>query len=180
MGYNTWHSRDDRKTRARINGTSPAVNAGNGQPLFRTLRELNGRALCMDAFSKGMHYDAMGEKAYGVKTATLGLSRTIYGTGIKAHRSAYNVLFGDGRVQVYGDPQERLIWHTQGNYAGTAGNAVNKRYPYHILASAMFDITSGFLNQSQSRTIDNPRFAHTSFAVWHEIDVAGGVDVQVP
>ena len=179
MPYNIWHSPDDRATRARINGTKPAVNSGAGQPIFRTLRELNGRALCMDTFSKGMRYDAMGELAFGVKTSSLDASRTIYGMGIRAHKTAYNVLFGDGRAQVFGDPQESLIYHTQGNYAGTSGNAVNRRVPYHILASARFDAVSGFLHPTQPRTVNNVRFAHSSLAVWHEIDGFGGVDAGV-
>ena len=175
--YNVWHARDDRTSRTAVPGTRPFVNAGVGQPLFRTFRELAGRAIAMDTFSKGKEYDALGGDNK-TKTSSLDASRTMVGMGMKAHRSAYNVLYGDGRAQTYGDPQERLIWHTQGNPTGTSGWCLIKRYTHGILGASYFCGADSFFRRNTPRTVDNARFAHTSYAVWHEMDVAGGVDVD--
>jgi prepilin-type N-terminal cleavage/methylation domain-containing protein len=179
-GINTWHTEADRTTRGLIPGTNPGVNAGMGQPIFRTLKELNGRAMCMDTFSKGTQYDAMGELADGVNDVSLEATRAIVGMGMKAHRSAYNVLYGDGRVEIYGDPQESLIWHTQSSAAGTAGFAPSKYSPTNILAANCIDVNGSFFKNNNARTVEDVKFKHTSFAIWHEMDVAGGVDVDTP
>ena len=71
---------------------------------------------------------------------------------------------------MFGDPQERIIWHTQGlGNTCTAGS-----FYVHMLVNNYF-YGSSF---SSSMTINHSSFASDARAVWHELDVAGGVDVE--
>ena len=148
-----------------LTGTKPAVNVGLGQPYFRTMRALGGRALVCDTFSKGGTYDALGRGH--ARTNDMAVSRDIAGMGIKAHRSAYNVLYGDGHVQVYGDPQERLIWHTQG-YSNISTVGI------YLLGSNYF---YGKNVEPYGRAFSHSSYAHSSVAVWHGLDTHAGIDV---
>ena len=75
-----------------------------GPPLFKTQKQLGGRALITDSFGKS--FDEPTDNP---------------GTGWWGHREGYNILYGDWHAKWYGDPQERLIWWPE--YVGTrAGN----------------------------------------------------------
>ena len=177
--YNAYHAIDDREPRALLAGTKPGINVGAGQPIFRTGRELAGRAIAMDTFSKGVRYDALGQDNYP-KRVSLADSRTMVGMGARGHRSAYNVLYGDGSARSFGDPQESLIWHTQGNAGGTSGWCLTKRYTANLIGSNFTCACSGPFKRFLARTTDTANFKHTSLAIWHEVDVFGGLDAGAP
>jgi prepilin-type processing-associated H-X9-DG protein len=164
-----WHRWQDNKTH-RIPGTKPRVMARVNQPNFRTFRELNGRALVCDTFSKGTSTDALGRYVKDdVYWQPIGLSRTIAGYGMKGHRTAYNVMYGDGHVALFGDPQESIIWHTQGV---SNSNSTGGTYYVSMLCA------NYYYGSRVSHNIDHQYVAHSSWAVWHELDVAGRVDVD--
>ncbi len=99
-----------------------------------------------------------------------------------AHRNAYNTLYGDGHVAVFGDPQERFIWHMQGArvsnnypqpnaswYNGTVANCADRYTFYHD--GGVPGANSG------GSSPDHQMSAYTFVGMFHELDAAAGVDV---
>ena len=108
-----------------------------GRPPFKTVRALGGRALVSDVFGRCQSTtDATHNK----------------GAGVYAHRSGYDVLYADGHVAWYGDPQESFIWRRTPDAA--------KYYSLGLAPSWYSDASSnhGFLG-------------------FHQFDEANGVDV---
>lgn len=86
---NTW-------TPPRVLGIRPrlTVDILDGGPMFKTQKQLAGRALIADSFSGRL-------KSY---------YPTEPGNGWYGHREGYNVLYGDGSCRWYGDLTQQLIW----------------------------------------------------------------------
>jgi len=175
---NAWHTYQDRTDFVGLPGTAPRMAAGIGQPLFRTHRELGGRAIACDTFSKGNRYDAVGAYWTDNLMQPIENSRAIAGMGLKAHVEGYNVLCGDGRVTWLGDPQQRIIWHTQGF---RTSKTYGVGYDHSALANSYFLGISGkpFGTIASGKTVDSDFVAHTAIGLWHELDEAAGVDVGV-
>jgi len=160
--YNTWHVYNDGNTWS-LRGVRPRSYVRIGQPYFRTRRELGGRTLVSDSFSKGTTSDMLDRKLYnGLKWngQPLDVSRLMAGAGIKAHKMGYNVLYGDSHVRWFGDPNGKIIWHTQGQVTNnmTYANSVN------VLGSNYFYGTQGPWNE---RNPYKYNFPHTALAIWH-------------
>ena len=160
-----------------IPGTKPRANIRVGQPMFRTDRALAGRALVADTFTKGTTYDALGIRWMtcvangGIYGTSIENSRQVAGYGLKGHRTCYNVLYGGGRAKVYGDPQEKIVWHTEGRANTTMGKAIygfSQNYHY-----------GGGGWSSMGYNLNSNYFTHTAMAVWHELDVEAGLDVPM-
>jgi hypothetical protein len=161
----------------QIPGIVPRLNVRLGQPFFPTSRQLGLRAIVADTFSKGTSRDGYGirkwwdssspEYIYG--STILELSAQVAGYGVKGHRAGYNVLYGDGSSRWYGDPQEKIIWHTQGRNI-VMGKGI---YGFH---SNWFYGSPGW--KSMGGSINNIYFKHTPMAVWHYMDVHNDVDVD--
>jgi hypothetical protein len=93
------------------------VPAGAGGSYFRTQKELAGRALVTDTWSKGTPLDATGRDVSAYDETAIANAATVAGMGMAGHQEGYNVLYGDWSAKWYGDPQQRLIWFTHGrNY----------------------------------------------------------------
>ncbi len=183
-----WHMDTDGTAERRLAGVRPQVNARIGQPFFRTLRAYGGRAVVSDAWDKGQHHDALGRSPDDVVgtnyTAPVEESQKMAGMGLKAHRSAYNTLYGDGAVSLFGDPQEKLIWHTQG-WGGSSINLTVSSTIYGFLAHnySWAGSSGGSLGNSgvfcfRQRGVDG-LFKHTAYDIWHELDQAANIDVGV-
>ena len=146
----------------QIGGTSPLVRGFNGAQVFPTQRALGARALLCDTFAK--HCTPGIVTDYPATYATL---LALMAGGKNMHRDGYNVLYGDGHVAWYGDPQERIIWWepptTTSSWpsARLNGSAYYSRY---ILTTV----------EGLSHDLKVPQ----SLGVWHELDVATGVDVE--
>ncbi len=177
-GYTcSWHRNRvwNKNATTAIPGTRPLEHAVVGGPMFRTTRQLSGRAIVSDTFSKGASFDFLGKARnadIGIvsETSSGSLTASIAGAGIKVHRNAYNVLYGDGHVGLYGDPQERMIWHLELMTTGGAPNTGSYGFAYNH-----------FHNYSSSyrpfnQTTDNTLFKNSLLGVWHELDLAAGVD----
>jgi len=175
-----WHYYEQaEKDKYVIHGTQPRVYPRVLQPVFRTVKELGGRAIASDTFSKGGRFDALGRDWKGSfgfydKTGT----EAVAGMGVTAHRKAYNVLYGDGHVAVYGDPQETIAWHRQGSAA----------YCYLEYDRPLRDTMAGnyFIGDysnyccfHKNRDVDHDYFRDTPLRIWHDFDVAARVDVGV-
>ena len=159
--YATWLNADNP-----LPGTKPGVDVMVAHPCFKTVRALGGRALVIDTFSKGYNCDGLGK--YHSGNVTMAESSLIVGMGIKAHRSAYNTLYGDCRVKLVGDPQERIVWHMQGY--GTTGRTDPPQTlgSHYVYGSAVI---------GAGGDADNTNFAYTALRIWHDMDVEAGIDV---
>ena len=179
--WSGWHVYQDGTRAVAVPGTKPRIHARVGQPLLRTYRELSGRALVSDAFSKGgTRFDGLRKEVGSLHGTAIENSRTIAGVGIRGHRTGYNTLYGDGHVAWWGDPQEHVVWRLQGWGGVTIVGSV-----YGVLAinTSFTGSTGAFSNDpvpSQRRLVGDIEFQQRPFAVWHEMDVAAGVDVDAP
>lgn len=197
-----WHH-EKQGIDGRIPGIRMPMHGRNGAPLFRTVKELGGRAMMSDTFSKGVTHDAMGRDLSSVNDGTaaadndasratvMGPTRLIVGMGAKAHRQTYNVLYGDGHVAGFGDPQEKIIWAAQGK-GGSSNGIIARPVTDHRaqLASNYFygGMSSGVFNGYEGPWADNVNYSMrssgriperrgiSSMAVWHDFDMAAGID----
>jgi len=169
--YNAWHSYQDNTF--RIPGVKPDVYARANQPYFRTARELGARAIATDTFSKGSSFDALGKPVwnapYTTGSGSIADSRSITGLGVHGHRNSYNVVYGDGHVAPFGDPQESFIWHTQG-----ISDTFPRGVPPHVLCMNYY-YGSGDKPFGYATTAE-PKFANSALSLWHDLDAAGGMD----
>jgi len=176
---NIWHTyQDGDSSFLSLLYTRPRVSVRLGQPYFRTLKELNGRAIATDTFSKGLSADGMGRMAAPNGTAfdasPIANSRLMVGMGAFGHKDGYSTLYGDGHVAWYGDPQQKIIWHPQGRFgdaALTTGTTfaqdrwvLSQNNFYGSFTGTPFYVPSPYL------------FAGTSLAVWREFDLAASID----
>jgi len=188
--FNPWHKRredigcSEEKWGAGVDyrpiflGVKPRQHVQIGTPYFRTVRALGARAIVSDAFGKGGKLDALGRNFESYNdSAPISSSAEMAGVGVKAHRTAYNALYGDWHVQVFGDPQERFVWHTQGRngvtYANTDYNTLNMNY----FLGGWTTIAHPYLVPADG--VNDMGFAHTALAMWHDLDNQVGVDVGV-
>jgi len=168
---NPWHKYQDEATYVR--GVKPRQTAVTGGPQFRTTKQQAGRALVADTFSKGTPIDGTGRDVSATHLQPIAVSQTVAGMGIASHREGYNVLYGDGRAKFYGDPQEGIIWGPQGTYWNTLSTFADGML--HTWASNYWYMQT----YPYEGTIDD-RYSYSAVQVWHRLDVAGGVDVDVP
>ena len=175
--WNSWHVYQDGRD-YYLPAVKPRIRPRITQPYFRTLKELGGRAFACDTFSKGCEYDALGRRIHpGIVsdpyTDPLSQSTLIAGLGLKGHRDGYNVLYGDWSARWYGDPQERIIWHTQGQDTGAGPvTFAGTWYVSQLSNNYMY----GHCFWHTPPDIGNVYWAHSAAAVWHALDTAAGVD----
>ena len=151
----------DKATRKKqpVYFTSPVVYANAQEPMFKTVKLLGARALISDAWDKPGYSHIGGN-------ATL-----VPGFGKFAHRDGYNVLYGDYHAAWYGDPQQQIIyWPTQQNKSGHTEGDINYR---HGLFNAVMG--AGALAAGS----DSTTAYYGALQLWHELDVAAGVDAAV-
>ncbi|GAI72765.1 unnamed protein product, partial [marine sediment metagenome] len=152
-----------------------------------------------DAFSKmmfapergywGYAKDGLGNKL-GTGETTPMQCMTRPGVSVKGHRDAYNVLYGDSHAKAYSDPLERIMWHVSRNPlvdylpmngTGNMGYLSNQMWTYHWKlwgAGADGPPTVSYLDLSQPGEDDLTKpWAGSSMKVWHDFDVAAGIDV---
>ena len=189
--YN-WHRADvDDPQDGGLTGTKPLVTWNPLNAMFPTEKILAGRAIVSDKFNKGRVSDA-NEKRYPT-TSSIGTnwweSYLYAGSGIRAHRTMYNVLYGDGHCEAYGDNAENLIWHIQSytnfsnrfqymarNPAGTYGNAGDGNYVYVSSMKQPLRRFTAHWNSKLNGT-NNFIFKGRPEEYWHNFDVNAGIDV---
>ena len=172
----SWHKYDEDANRGSyaLAGTRPEVDVGSSRPIFRTTRELRGRALVSDAFDKPSYKDGNGNALAGATTVEQ--TSAWPGNGVRGHRVTYNVLYGDAHAKSFGDPQERFVWHTQG-----ARVSSSTAYPatawYNALNSGIFSRQT-YQKSAHGGNPDHVWFKHTGHAMWHELDVSAEIDTH--
>jgi len=191
VAFRGWHYGIDGTAETRLPGVRPRIDARIGQPLFRNQRQLGDRAVVSDAWDKGAEYDGRGQAlvSYNLSATDVAASRGVAGMGVVAHRSAYNVLYGDGRLVSFGDPQERFAWHTQAYSTDRLGvelSVTNNTSSGNVYGLLSYNLTCG-VNASHARVGVfsnawrgvNGLFEHKALSLWHELDNAAGIDVGV-
>ena len=149
------HGYGDGSYKVFLPGTKPRATCYNGTQVFPTQRALGGRALLADSFEKGFVSDDV--------PINSGAYARLSG-GAQSHKDGYNVLYGDGHAQWYGDPQQKIIWWS---LACTDGNA--SMHSSHLYERWVLDGGTHSTNNSMN-------YSHE---VWHTMDNAAGVDVDV-
>lgn len=158
-------------------GTKMKMTYRVGQPLLRTVKELGGRALVCDTFSKGYYNDAIGRRRSTAAT-DLASTATLVGYASMGHRDAYTALFGDWHVQLVGDPEQARVWAVEG-YGTTgaidrslASMAVNASYgnqERNYMGGQQFDYP-------QRNNVDNTYFKYRPWRTWYDMDTVNGID----
>jgi prepilin-type N-terminal cleavage/methylation domain-containing protein len=157
--------------------TTPGIKAYAGCPEFKTQKLLGNRAICSDTFSK---WDEAPGSVYApdlTPTQTLG-----YGTW--AHKTAYNVLYGDWHATLISDTEGKILHWSEANangipldYADISASIATISYP--TVPSNRY---GGYYSVMPSSAADgalpaNLISASEGFLLWHFLDTQSGIDV---
>ena len=188
--YDTY-KQSDRWVATFISFTYPPIPQRVGAASFPTERILGGRALVSDTFSKGSRFDLWGRdlRSAQYEPRTPEETMAVPGFGLAGHRTAYNVLYGDGRVQTYNDPQETIVWHVNGGGSqwrrrpGSDWNARNGGTGDVTTFGGVYGTTGSVSHPSGVRgeTWSNAfEWLASSWKIWHDFDLTAGIDVTPP
>ena len=136
---------------AWLQTTKPVQPLQVGCATFKTQKQLVGRALVSDSFSKDIYY---------------GTTKELAGKGQYAHREGYNVLFGDWSARWYGDPRQEIMWAAQ-------DAAVTDSTDLAYTALEHVGVTRWAQNGDGSGTSVDKK---GSGDVWHLFDTNNGID----
>ena len=151
----------------RIHFTKPDRLVYIGEPIFKTQKQLGGRALISDCWGRSNWHD----NGTGLASDADGKEP---GEGNWVHGDGYNVLYGDWHAKWYGDPQKKLMWwqvHNPENgdidegdvFASLAANQVSDCEP----------------TDRGAEPTDEQVCSHGNIMVWHIFDTSVGIDVDV-
>ena len=140
-----------------IKFTKPVNSSNPGAPVFKTQKQLGGRAIVTDSWSRWSNL-------------TQGIT---YGLGFYGHREGYNALYGDWSAKWYGDPQERIMWWPINSQASADFNGV-----LNLQASTVGRLMPHpWLKwNNESSTWDSDANGG-SVTIWHTFDMATGIDL---
>lgn len=134
---------------ARLLHVRPARRVQDGEPPFKTQKQLGGRVIVADAFHRTLSR----------------MPDLSPGHGWWGHREGYNVLYGDWHAKWYGDPQERLTYwpmmttnYDHYSYLRGCGN--------NMICD--FEKDDGTTIQMNGHVVQ-----------WHLFDTSAGIDVGV-
>ena len=138
----------------RLRGVSPNQWVKPGEPMFKTQKQLMGRAIASDTWDK---YNPAGD--------SVPLTPSNVGMGNFAHRDGYNVLYGDWSAKWYGDSDQKLMWWQYGTFTDNLNMA-------HLS-----DVYAAEFNNSAVAPGDK-YYSNGSMMVWHGLDGANGMDAN--
>ena len=203
-----WHqmpwcvsSQENRDPRTILAFTKPGVHGVVGSPWFRTRKQLAGRAVASDAFSKYVNYaysnyfggwlDGAGnEVPYDGQTEAEQMVTP--GVSVKGHKDAYNVLYGDNHAELYKDPLERIVWHASfaSDQDGPAAESSQGNLAFQVISyegrpTVQYEGTHGALDDPYSLgeypvtqpSPDSDNWRGTQPSIWHDFDTHAGYDV---
>jgi len=151
----------------RLLWAKPSVEITPNTALFKTVKILGGRSIMSDGFGRDRHgppeqpSENPGKLQYEAE-------------GLFHHRDGYNVLYGDGHAKWYGDPQQKIIYVPMVAQVGTErtwrcqtnSTVILDHVPYAGASVPTSHFTFGGDGMG-------------SASVWHDFDVANGIDVGV-
>jgi prepilin-type N-terminal cleavage/methylation domain-containing protein/prepilin-type processing-associated H-X9-DG protein len=146
--------------RIPIQWTRPQVASTPHSPAFKTGKHLGARALISDSFSKCANYGS---------SQNYVLTRP--GFNWYSHKDGYNVLYGDGHAAWFNDPEQRWIF-VRGMLDVSQGGDVAGTSLWGAMGAVRTMIRCWEGNDIEAQRL--------SGALWHEMDVAGSVDVNAP
>ena len=145
---------------ARMLYTRPNRIVTDGEPMFKTQKQLTDRAAASDAFCKTYTSEYPPQRYPGM--------------GIFAHRDGYNVLHGDGRVGWFGDSDQRMIWWQ------TAGGGGDAKFYYGSYLSLVDDfIVPSSVPDTYGSLSYALRATRSTVLAWHMLDKNAGIDAGV-
>jgi len=160
-----------------VYGTRPIVYTHVGAPLFKSQKQLGGRAVVADSFGRGAGCDRTHvDRAYWV------------GDGYYAHKKGYNVLYGDWHARWFGDANGRFMWWP--NHFGWESTPAildtgGKPWLYlesfintqtNVLATPLDGQGYRLIYRVKDKCFSTPIDDDGPFA-WHILDTAAGLDV---
>ncbi len=159
-----------------LRDAKPLQTAAISCPVFKTPKQLGGRALVTDSFSK-----AIVNTTLNPSTPTL-----LAGMGRYAHRDGYNILYGDWHASWYGDPQQRIMWWQDQNLSSSSasGHFSGTFCSTGTLTDANVEDAWSLSRNCLTRWMSPDANRYTSdfvcqTDVWHLLDVSAGIDVGV-
>jgi prepilin-type N-terminal cleavage/methylation domain-containing protein/prepilin-type processing-associated H-X9-DG protein len=188
----------DRSQEIYLPGIKGRVYPEVGAPLFKTDKILGNRAIACDTFDKGVCRDADGDPYQledGGDCTTPEDTARRPGYGRFGHKDAYNVLFGDGSVRLFGDPNESVIWHESGYDDETVFGEFNvdlgqwqdsmgglnhyKSESFSGITRPDQDGNMGPGSKSAILPVSAERFSNSALGMWHAFDVFNGIDAAI-
>ncbi|HRU06680.1 MAG TPA: hypothetical protein P5137_13005 [Candidatus Brocadiia bacterium] len=143
------------------------------EPMFKTEKQLGGRAIASDAWSRmcmADHSAGSPEVSWNddVGARPLGVTggAPAPGRGSQAHKEGYNVLYGDAHVMWWGDPQQTFAWVDSSGGRGGAGSNQLWSGEGHPGSPGGYAV-AGVRNTSLKN----------GFWQWHQLDTKAGLDV---
>jgi prepilin-type processing-associated H-X9-DG protein len=156
----------------RVLGVKPDRYVWNGEPFFKTEKQLGARSVVCDTFSRQAGYDPTD---FPVPP----------GMGFWAHKVGYNVLYGDGHCAYYNDPQQQIAWWT---VTGTGPSGSSYDFNCAILEALNCDWgarpddigpQAPYAGDAQLYPYCGPNNGNGSTLVWHLFDKSQDIDVGV-
>ena len=146
--------------------TKPAVKADIACPPFKTQKLLAGRAIVSDSFSQHSYKPATAAADWPANVPEVG-------KGFYAHRDGYNVLYGDWSAKWFGDPQQGIMWNLP------LDSTVVRRQAFTSLeANGSWENLTSSNGGSNTTNLTVTLDRSDSWTIWHNLDVANGVDEQ--
>ena len=147
-------------------GTTPREKGYMGAQEFATQKKLGGRALICDTFERG---EVTASHTFEQIVSGLGDKDHGAAAGLQCHRDGYNVLYGDYHAAWYGDPQQQIIWYPIGT--GAFNTKMDRQSDVASMHSSA--MTWEWCYSASKKILGE------SHEVWHWMDNAAGVDVDV-
>ena len=157
--------------------TTPGIKSNPGCPQFKTQKLLGNRAICSDTFSK---WDEAAEGAY---SPNLTISQKL-GYGTWAHKTAYNVLYGDWHSVLVSDTEFNILNWSNANadgtvldYADISASIATIAYPTvpaeRLAANYSVMPTSSAAGAAPANLVS----ASEGFLIWHFLDTQEQINV---
>jgi len=144
--------------------TKPLVQTEVGCPPFKTQKLLGARAIVSDTFTwQYKDYRYIGDDYGG--SATVASNPLTPGYGIHAHRTGYNVLYGDWSAKWYEDGKGHILWPEW------RANAIND-------AAALRSTDTNYAANRYNLTHTSHVQRMCSSVIWNIFDQVNGIDVN--
>jgi len=178
--------------KAMLRASMPHRLVDNSCPPFKTQKELGGRAIVSDSFSKT---EEIPPGMWGPQYET-----RVAGDAVYAHTQGHHVLYGDWSARWVGDPKQSITWRDTQWSADDQGQRDNG-HPnlYNTTLTDTYDYNAGPKTYSMIGTWDSPIYGWTdpfsppdtiytamvhtryreraSHSVFHQFDVSNQIDV---
>jgi len=158
---------------------TPAIKAYAGCPQFKTQKLLGSRAIVSDTFSK---WDEAPQSVYA---PNLTAEETL-GYGNFAHKTAYNVLYGDWHATQISDAEGNILHWSEANaagasldYADISASIATIAYPTVPSNRADFPYSVMPTSAADGAQPVNLISASEGFLLWHFFDTQAELDVAI-